>query len=69
MSELLQKHILLINSSHKVPRSLKFHIAWRIVVLNMHGKFNVDARDSFRDMEEQSMWQKERKKERKNNRE
>ena len=65
MSELVQKHILLIYSSYKVPRSLKFCTARRILILNMHGKFDVDAKDSFWDMEEQSMWRKERKKERK----
>ena len=64
MSELVKKHILLIYSSHKVPRSLKFCTTRRILVLNMHRKFDVDTRESFWDMEEQSMWRKERKKER-----
>ena len=55
--------ILLIYSSQKVPRSLKFCTALHILVLHMHRKFDVDSIDSFWDMEEQSMRRKERKKE------
>ena len=69
MSELVKKHILLIYSSQKVLRSLKFCTALHILVLHMHLKFDVDSMDSFLDMEEQSMRQKERKKERRKNRE
>ena len=58
--------ILLIYSSQKVPRSLKFCTALHILVLHMHRKFDVDSIDSFWDMEEQSTRRKERKKERKN---
>ena len=57
--------ILLIYSSQKVPRSLKFCTALHILVLHMHRKFDVDSIDSFWDMEEQSTRRKERKKERK----
>ena len=56
--------ILLIYSSQKVPRSLKFYRALHILVLHMHRKFDVDSIDSFWDMEEQSTWRKKRKKER-----
>ena len=55
--------ILLIYSSQKVPRSLKFCSALHILVLHMHRKFDVDSIDSFWDMEEQSTRRKERKKE------
>ena len=58
--------ILLIYSSQKVPRSLKFYRALHIVVLHMHRKFDVDFIDSFWDMEEQSSNRRGRKKERKN---
>ena len=59
---------LLIYTSQKVPRSLKFYTALHTVVLHMHRKFDVDSIDSFWDMEEQSKQsarRKERKKERK----
>ena len=39
--------ILLIYSSQKVPRSLKFCTALHILVLHMHRKFDVDSIDSF----------------------
>ena len=62
--------ILLIYSSQKVSRSLKFYRALHILVLHMHRKFDVDSIDSFWDTEEQSTeasgGKKERKKERKN---
>ena len=45
--------------------SLKFYTALHILVLYMHRKFDVDSIDSFWDMEEQSTWREERKKERK----
>ena len=57
---------LLIYSSQKVPRSLKFYRALHILVLHMHRKFDVDSIDSFWDTEEQSTHstrRKERKKE------
>ena len=57
--------ILLIYSSQKVPRSLKFCTALHILVRHMHRKFDVDSIASFWDMEEQSMRRKEKKKERK----
>ena len=61
--------ILLIYSSQKVSRSLKFYRALHILVLHMHRKFDVDSIDSFWDTEEQSTeasgGKKERKKERK----
>ena len=41
---------------------MKFHISSRILVLNMHKKYDVDAMDSFWDMEEQSMRWKEKRK-------
>ena len=60
--------ILLIYSSQKVSRSLKFYRALHILVLHMHRKFDVDSIDSFWDTEEQSTeacgGKKERKKER-----
>ena len=55
--------ILLIYSSQKVPRSLKFCTALYILVLHMHRKFDVDSIDSF------EIWKSNRcggKKERKN---
>ena len=59
--------ILLIYSSQKVSRSLKFYRALHILVLHMHRKFDVDSIDSFWDTEEQSTeasgGKKERKKE------
>ena len=55
---------LLIYSSQKVPRSLKFYRVLHVLVLHMHRKFDVDSIDSFWDMEEQSTRRKERKKER-----
>ena len=57
--------ILLIYSSQKVPRSLKFYTALHILVLHMHRKFDVDSIDSFWDMEEQSTRRSTRRKERK----
>ena len=57
--------VLLIYSSQKVPRSLKFYRALHILVLHMHRKFDVDSIDSFWDTEEQStqlMRRKERRK-------
>ena len=56
--------ILLIYSSQKASRSLKFCSALHILVLHMHRKFDADSIDSFWDMEEQSTRRKERKKER-----
>ena len=53
--------ILLIYSSQKVRRSLKFCSALHILVLHMHRKFDVDSIDSFWDMEKQSTWRKEKK--------
>ena len=61
--------ILLIYSSQKVSRSLKFYRALHILVLHMHRKFDVDSINSFWDTEEQSTeasgGKKDRKKERK----
>ena len=45
MSELVKRHILLINSSHRDPRSLKFYTALHILLLHMHTKFDVDGMD------------------------
>ena len=59
---------LLIYSSQKVPRSLKFYRALHILVLHMHRKFDVDSIDSFWDTEEQST-QSTRRKERKSKKE
>ena len=60
--------ILLIYSSQKVSRSLKFYTALHILVLHMHKKFDVDSIDGFWDTEKQSTeasgGKKERKKER-----
>ena len=62
MFELITKHILLIYSSQRGLRSLKFCTALHILVLHMHTKFHVDGMDSFSDMEEELMWRNERKK-------
>ena len=63
--------ILLIYSSQKVSRSLKFYRALHILVLHMHRKFDFDSIDSFLRYGraiDGSKWRKERKKERKKER-
>ena len=59
---------LLIDSSQKVPTSLKFYRALHILVLHMHRKFDVDSIDSFWDTEEQSTQLTRRKERRKKER-